>query len=320
MRCSPLSIRCYMSIKKLLIANRGEIAIRIARACAELGIISVAIFPKDDQYSLHTRKTDEAIELIGTGAKAYLDGNQILAVAKDHGCDAIHPGYGFLSENADFAQACEQEGVNFVGPDVATLNLFGDKSSARQLAKSCEISLPAGTAGAANLQDIETFWDSLGDNAAVMIKAIAGGGGRGMRPVFNREDLPDAFERCQSEAMAAFGVGDLYAEQLVRHARHIEVQVIGDGQGNLVHAGERECSLQRRHQKIMEVAPSPSLTSELRQKLYDAALKLAHHCNYRGLGTVEFLVSCDPRNEPDDFFFIETNPRVQVEHTVTVMV
>ena len=146
-----------MSIKKLLIANRGEIAIRIARACAELGIISVAIFPKDDQYSLHTRKTDEAIELTGTGAKAYLDDSQILAVAKDHGCDAIHPGYGFLSENADFAQACEQAGVNFVGPDVATLNLFGDKSSARQLAKSCEISLPAGTAGTANLQEIETF-------------------------------------------------------------------------------------------------------------------------------------------------------------------
>jgi len=309
-----------MTIKKLLIANRGEIAIRIARACAELGIISVAVFPEDDQQCLHTRKADEAILLTGTGAKAYLDGAHILALAQAHGCDAIHPGYGFLSENAEFAQACEMAGINFVGPCVATLNLFGAKSSARQLAQTCEVPLPAGTQGTTSLQEVELFWDSLGSNAAVMIKAIAGGGGRGMRPVFKREDLAAAYERCESEAIAAFGSGDLYVEQLVRHARHIEVQIIGDGQGNVVHVGERECSLQRRQQKVIEVAPSPSLTPDLRQKLYDAALVLAHHCNYRSLGTVEFLVNSDPLNETDEFFFIETNPRVQVEHTVTEMV
>jgi acetyl/propionyl-CoA carboxylase alpha subunit/acetyl-CoA carboxylase carboxyltransferase component len=302
-----------MTIRRLLIANRGEIAIRIARACAELDITSVAIFSEDDCLALHARKADEAAALHGVGAKAYLDVKQILQLAQAHQCDAIHPGYGFLSENPAFAEACEQAGVIFVGPSVDTLRLFGDKAKARELASGCNIPLPCGTCGAGSLGEIEKFWHSLGDDAAIMIKAVVGGGGRGMRPVFRRDDLADAYERCQSEATAAFGVGDVYAEQLVLHARHIEVQIIGDGTGEVAHLGERECSLQRRHQKLIEVAPSPSLSTELRERLFEAALKLGRHCQYRGLGTVEFLVN----REDEAFFFIETNPRIQVEHTVT---
>ncbi len=308
-----------MTIKKLLIANRGEISIRIARAAAELGVTSVAVYAEDDESCLHTRKADEAVALRGTGIKAYLDGQQIIALAKQHGCDAIHPGYGFLSENAEFAELCVSNGIIFVGPDAETLRLFGDKSTARALAVEYKIPLATGSQGSTSLAEAEQFFDALREKsstAAVMLKAIAGGGGRGMRPVYKRENLPDAYARCQSEAIAAFGSGELYIEQLVQHARHIEVQIIGDGQGNVSHLGERECSLQRRHQKLIEVAPSPSLDDELREQLFSAALRLAGSCNYRGLGTFEFLVDVD--NE--SFLFIEANPRVQVEHTVTEMV
>jgi acetyl/propionyl-CoA carboxylase alpha subunit/acetyl-CoA carboxylase carboxyltransferase component len=302
-----------MIINRLLIANRGEIAIRIARAAAELGIQSVAIFAEDDAQCLHIRKTDEALALRGIGAKAYLDGRQILNLAKDNGCDAIHTGYGFLSENADFASQCEAENIIFVGPDADTLKLFGDKASARELAQACNIPLSMGTQGATSLAEVEEFFEALPQGGAVMIKAIAGGGGRGMRPVFAKQELAQAYERCQSESTAAFGTGELYVEQLVRHARHIEVQVIGDGQGSVAQLGERECSLQRRHQKVIEIAPSPSIGNSMREQLFGAALMLAKRANYRGLGTFEFLVDCDH----DAFFFIEANPRVQVEHTVT---
>ncbi len=302
-----------MAIKRLLIANRGEIAIRIARAAAELGIQSVAVYAEDDAQCLHTRKADEALALRGIGAKAYLDGQQVLELAKANDCDAIHPGYGFLSENAEFARQCEAENIIFVGPDAATLQLFGDKASARELAQGCDVPLSAGTHGATRLDEVEAFFDALPEGGAVMIKAIAGGGGRGMRPVFDRGELAQAYERCQSESTAAFGSGELYVEQLVRYARHIEVQVIGDGQGGVAHLGERECSLQRRHQKVIEIAPCPSISDSVREQLFDAALTLAKRANYRGLGTFEFLVDC----ERDAFFFIEANPRVQVEHTIT---
>ncbi len=301
------------TLQRVLIANRGEIAIRIARACGELGIPSVAIFAEDDSRSLHTRKADEALALRGTGAGAYLDGEQILTLAKQYDCDAIHPGYGFLSENAGFARQCEAADIVFVGPGTDILDLFGDKARARTLALECQVPVIDGTHGATTLAEVEAFWQGLGKRSAIMIKAVAGGGGRGMRPVFEREHLAEAFARCQSEARAAFGRGDVYVEQLIRHARHIEVQVIGDGQGNVAHLGERECSLQRRQQKVIEIAPSPSLPGALRQRLCDAALALARSANYRGLGTFEFLVD----DQRERFFFIEANPRIQVEHTVT---
>lgn len=302
-----------MPIQKLLIANRGEIAIRISRAAAELNLLSVAVFAEDDAKSLHTRKADQAVALRGTGVNAYMDQEQILALAKSHGCDAIHPGYGFLSESEAFARQCQQQGILFIGPDADALRLFGDKTECRRFAESCGVPLLAGTDGVTSLEQAYRFFDGLGERAAVMVKAISGGGGRGMRPVLSRAELAPAYQRCASEAKAAFGCSDLYVEQLVSHARHIEIQILGDGHGGVVHLYERECSLQRRQQKVIEVAPSPSLSDSLREKLFAAAVSMAKRCNYRGLGTFEFLVDCDS----EQFFFLETNPRVQVEHTVT---
>lgn len=306
-----------MAIQRLMIANRGEIAIRIARAASDLNMTSVAIYSEDDKNVLHPRKSDEAVPLQGTGVSAYLDIEQIIALAKQHQCDAIHPGYGFLSENRDFADACENNGLIFVGPTPATLDAFGNKASARELAIQCSVPLLQGTQNACTLEDAKTFYGQLrktsGDNAAVMIKAIAGGGGRGMRAVHHPDQLEEEFKRCQSEAQAAFGLGDVYLEQKVVNARHVEIQILGDGQGQVCHFGERECSLQRRHQKLIEIAPSPSVSSELREQLCSAAITLAQKLNYRGLGTIEFLVDCDSQQ----FFFMEANPRVQVEHTVT---
>ncbi len=302
-----------MAIQRLLIANRGEIAIRIAQAAADLGITAIALYSEDDHNALHTRKADEALALEGKGVKAYLDIPQILQLAQQHRCDAIHPGYGFLSENADFAAACEQADIVFVGPTVETLNTFGNKASARELAMRCDIPLLPGTQQATSLTEAKHFYADLGDQAAVMIKAIAGGGGRGMRAVEHPNQLEAEFQRCQSEAEAAFGVADVYLEQKVNNARHIEIQVLGDGQGHVTHFGERECSLQRRHQKVIEIAPSPSLSDQLRTRLCDAALVLANAVNYRGLGTFEFLLDEDRQQ----FYFMEANPRVQVEHTIT---
>ena len=306
-----------MSLMSLLIANRGEIAIRIVRAAAELGMRTVAIFSEDDAQSLHTRKADEARQLHGRGAAAYLDIEQIVAVAKQAGCDAIHPGYGFLSENAEFAGQCAEAGIIFVGPQVETLALFGDKGQARILAKKCGVPVLPGTSGSTSLEEAKDFLVSLGNDAAVMIKAIAGGGGRGMRIVHSVDEIDAAYTRCQSEAKAAFGNGDVYVEQLVLRTRHIEVQVIGDGSGAVSHLGERECSIQRRNQKLVEIAPSPGLSPQLRQRLSAAAVRLAEEVQYASLGTFEFLV--DAANNSDDatFAFIEANARLQVEHTVT---
>ncbi|MFK4510296.1 biotin/lipoyl-binding protein [Bradyrhizobium daqingense] len=303
-----------MSFKKLLIANRGEIAIRIARAAADSGITTVAIHPADDALSLHVRVADEAIEIPGRGARAYLDIDAVVKAAKATGCDAVHPGYGFLSENAAFAKACTEAGIAFVGPKPAALELFGDKVAARQLAKRCGVPIIAGTSGPSTLEEITAFFASLGSNAAIVIKAMAGGGGRGMRVVENSADLAEAYARCQSEAKAAFGFDGVYAERLIRQARHIEVQIIGDHRGAISHLWERECTIQRRHQKLIEVAPSPSLSDSLRSRIIEAAKQLALAASYDNLGTFEFLVD---GTAEDSFAFIEANPRLQVEHTVT---
>ena len=301
-----------MKIQKLLVANRGEIAIRIFRAAADLGMGSVAVHPADDEASLHTRKADEAILLPGRGAAAYLDGSAILKAAREAGVTAIHPGYGFLSENAGFARACADAGVVFVGPSPETLEIFGDKHRARALARSLGVPVPPGTAAPTTLAEAQAFLAGLGPDGAVMVKAVAGGGGRGMRPARTAAELGDAFARCRSEASASFGSGDLFVEKLIRRARHIEVQVVGDGSA-VMHAWERDCSLQRQRQKLVELAPAPNLDPAVRGRLLDAALTLARAVGYRSLGTFEFLVD----RESGDFSFIEANPRLQVEHTVT---
>ncbi|MBT8768029.1 ATP-grasp domain-containing protein [Pseudomonas sp. DB1] len=295
-------------IRTLLIANRGEIAIRIARAAAELGIRSVAVFAEDDAASLHVRKADFAVPLAGSGASAYLDKMQLVEIARAHGCDAVHPGYGFLSENAEFARHCEQAGILFVGPSPEVLELFGDKARARELAARYDVPLAAGSNRATSLEEARAHLE----NGPIMLKALAGGGGRGMRAVREAGELEQAYQRCQSEARTAFGNSDLYIERLIENARHIEVQVIGDGQ-QVSHLWERDCSLQRRHQKVIEIAPAPLLDAELRQRILDAALNLARASGYRGIGTFEFLVD----TARDDFVFMEANPRVQVEHTIT---
>ncbi|WP_447588987.1 carboxyl transferase domain-containing protein [Aquipseudomonas campi] len=301
----------------LLIANRGEIAIRIARACADLDIRSVAVFAEDDDASLHTRKADLAVPLKGRGVPAYLDMDQLIAIAVAQGCDAIHPGYGFLAENAEFARRCATAGIRFVGPAPEVLELFGDKAAARALAERCEVPLVAGLNQAVTLEQARDFLNSLGAGGAVMLKALAGGGGRGMRAVFSEAELAEAYARCQSEAQAAFGNGALYVEQLVSQARHIEVQVLGDGSGAVSHLWERDCSLQRRNQKLIEIAPSPGLAADVREAIIACALKLASEVNYQGIGTFEFLLD---EGQAGRFYFMEANPRVQVEHTVTEQV
>jgi acetyl/propionyl-CoA carboxylase alpha subunit/acetyl-CoA carboxylase carboxyltransferase component len=302
-------------LKKLLIANRGEIAIRIARSAAELGLATVAVYAEDDSASLHTRLADEAVALKGVGAAAYLDIEGVIGAARTSGCDAVHPGYGFLSENAAFARACAEAGLVFVGPAPETLALFGDKTAALGLAASLHIPTLPGTRHATGLDEAEAFLARLGPGGAVMLKALAGGGGRGMRPVSDPADLAAAFERCRSEAMAAFSDGALYVEQFFPRARHVEVQLAGDGTGAAVHVWDRECSLQRQRQKLVEIAPAVGVDADVRQALQAAAVKMGAAARYRGLGTIEFLVNAGdgaPR-----FAFIEANPRLQVEHTVT---
>ncbi len=301
-----------MTAGKLLIANRGEIATRIARAAAELDLATVAVCPQDDSTSLHTRTADELAILPGRGVAAYLDGAAIIAAALENGATAIHPGYGFLSENSAFARACAEAGLVFVGPAPEHLALFGDKHAARALAAREAVPTLPGTAAPTSLADARAFFGSLGPGGALMVKAVAGGGGRGMRAVADAGALEETFARCASEAEAAFGNGDLYVEQLVRRARHVEVQVVGDGTA-VSHLWERDCSLQRRRQKLVELAPAPGLDVDLRERLLEAALRLVGSVGYRSLATVEFLVDRDS----GDFHFIETNPRLQVEHTVT---
>ena len=302
---------------KLLIANRGEIAVRILRAAAELGMRTVGVFSQDDAESLHRRLADESCALAKTGAAAYLDIDAILRAAKDTGCDAIHPGYGFLSENADFARRCAEANLTFVGPRPEVLALFGNKAHARATAERLGVPILSGTSEPTSLSEAVDFFDALPATGAMLIKAIGGGGGRGMRVVRRREELEDAYARCQSEARAAFGNGDVYVEQLLPRARHVEVQIVGDGSGAVSHLGERDCSIQRRHQKLVEIAPAPGLPDGLRQRLVTAATTLAASVRYDNVGTFEFLVDASALSPQSSFAFIEANPRLQVEHTVT---
>lgn len=303
------------NIQKILVANRGEIAIRIFRACTELHLKTVAIYSHEDSGAFHRFKADEAY-LVGEGKKpidAYLDIDSIIAIAKDAEVDAIHPGYGFLSENVDFAKRCEQAGIIFIGPKSVHLEMFGDKVKAREQAISANIPVIPGTDGpVGNIEEVEAFASKYG--YPVMIKAALGGGGRGMRLVEKAEDLASAYERAKSEAKAAFGSDEVYVEKAIIRPKHIEVQILGDHDGNIVHLYERDCSIQRRHQKVVEIAPSNSITQDLRDRICSAAVQLMKNVSYVNAGTVEFLVA------GDEFYFIEVNPRIQVEHTITEMI
>ncbi|MFA1544146.1 acetyl-CoA carboxylase family protein [Actinomadura monticuli] len=292
----------------ILVANRGEIALRIVRAAAELGLRTVAVRTRDDAASAHTRRADEVRDLPGEGVAGYLDADALLSAAKDAGATAVHPGYGFLSENADFAARCAAAGLTFIGPRPDLLELFGDKARSRELAREAGVPVMPGTAGAVSLAGAEAF---AREHGPVMLKAVAGGGGRGMRVVAGPDEMAAAYERCRSEALASFGRGDLYAERYVPRARHIEVQVAGDGTGAVTHLWERDCSVQRRHQKLIEIAPAPALPAGVRDALLEAALRMAARVRYDGLGTFEFLVA------GAESWFLEANPRLQVEHTVT---
>ncbi|ARJ27695.1 pyruvate carboxylase [Staphylococcus lugdunensis] len=302
-------------IKKLLVANRGEIAIRIFRAATELNIKTVAIYSNEDKSSLHRYKADESY-LVGKDlgpAESYLNIERIIAVAKEAGADAIHPGYGFLSENEHFAHRCHEEGIKFIGPHLDHLDMFGDKVKARTTAINADLPVIPGTDGPIeNFESARAFADEAG--YPLMIKATSGGGGKGMRIVREANELEDAFHRAKSEAEKSFGNSEVYIERYIDNPKHIEVQVIGDEFGNIVHLYERDCSVQRRHQKVVEVAPSVGLSKELREKICNAALQLMTKIKYVNAGTVEFLVS------GEDFYFIEVNPRVQVEHTITEMI
>jgi acetyl/propionyl-CoA carboxylase alpha subunit/acetyl-CoA carboxylase carboxyltransferase component len=296
-------------IKRLLVANRGEIAVRILATAAVLEVATVAVYPADDASCAHVAKADEAVLLPGTGAAAYLDVDAIITAATTARCDAVHPGYGFLSESPILAARCADAGLVFVGPDAAMLALFGDKSAARTRAQAAGVPVLAGTPGGTTPEEAQAF---LREHGAVMVKAVAGGGGRGLRPVTREEDLAEAMRRCESEAAAAFGNGAVYVEQLLPDARHVEVQVLGDGTGEVAVLGDRDCSIQRRRQKLVEIAPA-LLEKHLRARLRQAAVALLG-AGYAGLATVEFLVS------DDTIAFIEVNPRLQVEHTVTEQV
>ena len=301
-------------IKKLLVANRSEIAIRIFRSTHELGIRTVGIYTHEDRYALHRTKADEAYQIgqAGHPVKSYLDIEAIIALAKQKDVDAIHPGYGFLSENAEFAQACEDAGIIFVGPKVETLQQLGDKISARKIAEGVGVPVLGGS-GEAITDAASGLKTAQSIGFPIILKAAHGGGGRGMRVVQKQEEFEAAFEQARSESLAAFGSPDVFVEKFITRARHIEVQLLGDKHGNLVHLYERDCSVQRRHQKVVEIAPAPNIDPDVRTALCDAALQIGESVNYECAGTVEFLLDADT----NQFYFIEVNPRIQVEHTVT---
>jgi acetyl-CoA carboxylase biotin carboxylase subunit len=299
--------------KKILIANRGEIAVRIIRACRELSISAVAIYSEVDAESLHVRMADEAV-CVGPAAsnQSYLNIDAIIEAAITTGSEAIHPGYGFLSENADFARAVSSAGLTFIGPPTEAMEVMGSKTSARRAALEAGVAIVPGT-----VEPLTSFADAKETaeefGYPIMLKAAAGGGGKGMRLVGSPDELLSAFENAQAEAAAAFGESSIYIEKAVERPRHIEIQVFADAHGNVVHLGERECSIQRRHQKVIEESPSPIDDPELRQRMGEAAVRIAKAVNYTGAGTVEFLVADATR----DFYFLEMNTRLQVEHPVT---
>jgi acetyl-CoA carboxylase, biotin carboxylase subunit len=301
--------------KKILIANRGEIAVRIERACREMGIRSVAIFSDADRGSLHVRLADEAHRIgPAPSRESYLAINKIIATAKSAGCDALHPGYGFLAENPALARACAQAGVTFIGPSPEAMERLGSKTAARQLARQVGVPTVPGTIEPIErIEGAATTAREIG--FPVVLKAVAGGGGKGMRLVERDEELASAWRDAFSEATSAFGDGRLYLEKFLLRPRHIEIQILGDHYGKIVYLGERECSVQRRYQKVIEEAPSPIMTPELRRAMGEAAIKLAKAGKYTNAGTLEFLVDSQ-RN----FYFLEMNTRLQVEHPVTEMV
>ncbi len=303
-----------MPISKLLIANRGEIAVRIARTAAALGIRTVGVFSEDDAASPHLASMDETVPLRGRGPAAYLDVAAVVEAARRSGAEALHPGYGLLAEDPRLARACEEAGIRFVGPRPETLDLFGDKARARAHAQACGIPVLPGRDEPVSLDEARAFFASLPSGSAMVIKAVGGGGGRGMRVVERAEEIEEAYARCASEAAGAFGRPELYVERFLPRARHVEVQVVGDAEGHVVHCWERDCSLQRRYQKLVELAPAPFLPDDVRRQLLEAAVTMAARAGYTGAGTFEFLLDAE---DPRQWFFIEANARLQVEHTVT---
>jgi acetyl-CoA carboxylase, biotin carboxylase subunit len=307
------------TIKKVLIANRGEIALRVIRACREMGLATVAVYSDVDRGALHVLHADEAYRLgPAPAAESYLRGDLILEVARRVGADAVHPGYGFLSENAEFAEACAVAGVTFVGPPASAMRVLGSKTRARQAADAAAMPrVPGSVTGLADVA--EAVRVAAGIGYPVMLKAAAGGGGKGMRAVAKAEELAAAFAAASSEAERSFGSGEVYLEKLIERPRHIEIQLMADEHGSCVYLGERECSVQRRHQKVIEEAPSAVVSEDLRRRMGEAAVRLALSAGYVNAGTVEFLVACDSSGE-ENFYFLEMNTRLQVEHPVTEMV
>jgi acetyl-CoA carboxylase biotin carboxylase subunit len=297
-------------LNKVLVANRGEIALRVMRACQELEIPAVAVYSDADEEALHARHADEAVRIGPPPAgKSYLNVEALIEAAKETGAEGIHPGYGFLAENASFAAACRDAGLTFIGPSAEAIEKMGNKSAARRIATDAEVPVVPGSEESTSDDDAVETAGEIG--YPVMVKAAAGGGGRGIRVAENEEELRKAVRVARQEAEKAFGDGSLYLEKLLTGPRHVEVQVMGDHEGNVIHLYERECSMQRRRQKIIEEAPSPGISPEVREKMAGAAVRLAREVGYTSAGTVEFLV------EGDEFYFIEMNTRIQVEHPVT---
>ena len=300
--------------RKVLIANRGEIAVRIIRACRELGIPTVAIYSQADANSLHVRLATEAY-CIGPAksADSYLSIPAIMSAAMVSGADAIHPGYGFMSERADFAEICEKQGIKFIGPSSEAMRKMGDKATARKTMIENNVPVTPGTGIVHSVEEVQEFGNKVG--YPIILKATAGGGGKGMRVCRNDEDVQLNMELCQAEAKNFFGNPDVYAEKFLENPRHIEVQILGDSYGNVVHLGERDCSIQRRHQKLLEEAPSPAINEETRQEMGAAAVRAAKAINYEGAGTCEFLLDHDGK-----WYFMEMNTRIHVEHCVNEMI
>ena len=305
-------------LKKVLIANRGEIALRIIRACKELGIATVAVYSQADSQSLHVSLADEAY-CIGPAqsSKSYLHIPAIISVALTSGADAIHPGYGFMAERADFVDICSEHNIKFIGPSSEAMRAMGDKASARATMIASRVPVTPGTGLVETVEQVREFANKVG--FPVIIKATAGGGGKGMRIVREEYELEDAFNLCRNEAKNAFGNPEVYVEKYLENPRHIEVQILADSFGNVVHLGERDCSIQRRHQKLLEEAPSPAISEEIRKAMGQAAVNAAKAINYEGAGTIEFLLDeTDPKNKK--WYFMEMNTRVQVEHCVSEMI
>jgi acetyl-CoA carboxylase, biotin carboxylase subunit len=298
--------------EKVLVANRGEISLRVVRACQELGVAAVAVYSDADESALHVRHADEAVRIGPPPAgKSYLDVEALIDAAKETGAEAVHPGYGFLAENAAFAAACREAGLTFVGPSAKAIEKLGNKSAARRLAREAKVPVVPGSDDASSADEAAQTAGGIG--YPIMVKAAAGGGGRGIRVAEDEDELRKAVQVARREAEAAFGDGTLYLEKLLVAPRHVEVQVMGDHEGNVIHLYERECSMQRRRQKVLEEAPSPGISPGVREKMAEAAVRLAREAGYANAGTVEFLV------EDEEFYFIEMNTRIQVEHPVTEM-